>query len=529
LLLLSGIGLRAFKLDTIPGGMLSDEALVISSTTRAIEENKIHIYHKDHPHAESMHGLIQYILPVFTKSTIDSHRIYAFIFSLILLLVFFLTTKHLLESSRFSIWATSFLVLNFWNIFFSRIFCTITCVLIFIVISNYLFIKVITKPNRKLLLLLILTNILGFLYFTSFRIIILHQFLLFFVFGHNFKHPYRTLITSIGFCIVFLMGLMWISDTPISQIISRGISDYSRVKADTLTNIFYSVFLPIVKPPIWYSYYSEKFMGSDMTYALYGASSFFVLGYVQTICLFGGIILGIKSWVTTLKKERFFSSFEWQHPHNIAKVTTSSLAILFILIVGIAGPSYGRLLPMVLFYSFIQAFFVLKAFEYLSSKGPQLQRWGTTLFSLFLLFMPIESFCSLEKLETNNTVGLAFHKNTVRMLEKLKAENQPNSPVKYVYCAVSYYVCKYYQSSIPNLKIFTSNINLKILKYTEKGSEIKLYWPQYPPYKTFYFSRQTSVPLHLDKSDFKKQFNIIEIQDYLENDQKVYSEIRLKF
>jgi len=509
--------------------MLSDEAMVISNTTKALEVNQIHVYYKDHPHAEAMHGLIQYILPVFTKSTIDSHRIYAFIFSLILLLIFFLTTKNLLDSSKFSVWATSFLVLNFWNIFFSRIFCTITCVLIFIIVSNYLFIKVITKPSRKLLLLLILTNILGFLYFTSFRIILLHQLLLFFVFGHNLKNPYRTLILSIGSCVVFIMGLLWISDTPISQIISRGISDYSRVKADTLANIFYSVFLPFIKPPTWYSHYSEKFMGSDMTYALYGTSSFLVLGYVQTICLLGGIILGIKSWITAFKSRQFFSNFEWQNPRNMSKISILSLAILFTLTVGIAGPSYGRLLPLVLFYSFVQAFFVLKTFDYFNSKGLQLKRWGTAIFSLFLICMPIEGYLAIQKMESNNTVGVSFHKNTVKMLEKLKTENRPNSPVIYVYCAVSYYVCKYYQSSIPNLKIFTSNINLKTLKYTEKGNEIKLLWPQYPPYKASYFSRQTSVPLHLDKRDFKRQYNVVDIQDYLENGQKVYSEIKLQF
>jgi len=182
ILFLAGIGLRCYKLFNMPGGMLNCNGTDLNIAFQAFHQNNypLYVFLSSNQVREALHGYIQHLLPVLGANQINSQKIYAFILSIVcILLLFYLIKLSLgLETAFIS---TIMILFNFWHLYSSRILASFNGVIFFILISTIVFLKILallekgqTENLKRWLFLIILINILGFFYYVSFRIVVLN-------------------------------------------------------------------------------------------------------------------------------------------------------------------------------------------------------------------------------------------------------------------------------------------------------------------------------------------------------------------
>ncbi len=501
-LLLAGLVIRTYQIYNIPGGILNDEAVIMDNIKDAIEKDEITPYKKTYPHIENQHSLIQYFLPQLIDNEFDSYKIYALMSSLLLIVLFFIFIQILSKSTFLAMISTVFLLNNFWHIFYSRIFCTVSGILIYMTLSTFLFLQyLVNKREHWLLVLLIVVNIGGFFYYTSFRVLLFHQIIILLLFQKKARIPLKTIIVAFVSFIVCIGFILWVTDTSLNTMILRGTPNFTRIQAQPLSNIFYSLFLPFVKPPIQYSYYSDYFMGDPISYAFYFITDHFILGLAATIFLLVGIIGGFQKIYRMVKNELLLTIQQLPFVHFV------SLTLFISIIVGIAGPSYSRLLPLSVSCAMIGAFGFVICLKYALKISRKIFLYPALIILVGLLLMlPVESANQLVAVESNSMASLIFHKNTTQLLNLMDKNQDYHAKNKYIFCPESFYICRYYLRKVPNLNLFLEPaISPWII--SNLTQPLYIYWPKFPPYKSYYLKKRISFSLHFNHDSFLRDYS----------------------
>lgn len=473
--MLAGLYLRSFKLLSVPGGMLDDEAMVFDYSEKNFQSGKFKLYSPEYPHIEMLHGTIDHLLPKLSENRTTNQRAYAYIFGLLFFIFFFLIILSHSGSVLLACLTTTLLLYNFWHFYYSRIFCTVTVVLLPWLLSSYLFINL--KKANYFIWLLGLVNVIAFFYYTSFRIIIIAQVITIFGFRHALGLSYKTIFIGLGCCLLAVLSAFFATDTNFSHLVTRGFSNYSPVTPQVLLNIGFSFLLPFKKPPIDYSYYSDHFMGDPISYAFYDVTTSLILGWAGTFFYLWGLLVLIK-----------------KIPHLVRSQPVVFYYILTVFcltaaIIGIAGPSFSRLLPLTLIIAIISGYGIYCLLHYQGTYST----WLRAAVAIPLLLLPAETQRGIQRIEKSPINHLMFHHHAYAMLEYLKKERAGET--FFIFCMDMPDLCAYYQKYLPHAQIFY--LPSQLLEHLGSNKKPSVFWALYPQYPPHFFAKQFVFPLNL--------------------------------
>ncbi len=501
-LILAGIGLRFYKVGSIPGGVLDDEAAVINYTERSFSEKKWTPYWQNQATAETLHGVLQSFLPCFTEPFFDSYKYWASFFNIILLALFGFGIYYF-HSLRLALWSVAFLSLNYWHIFYSRISGTTTGVVFLVLLSSLLFIFILRKPSRLTLakwglVALFMVNLVGFFYYTSFRVVILAQFLVLILWYRRLEFSWPIILTTLITGLGTILLIYYYTETPINYLWGRGTFNVTNLnEPNPLLNIWYSLILPFWKPPVVFSYPSSHFMGDPISYAFYYGSSFFILGSTFTYFLFIGVLRFIK--------KTQFSELSINLKYLLL------LFVLFILIIGYAGPSFSRLLPLVLIFSILGGMGAIFIYDLLKIKGSKFSKVLRVSMTLLLFAtLPLLSAFRLAVMPNEQVVHFWFNNKSVQSLDIIAANSHYHLLKKYIVCPTNMELCRFYAKRIPNLKPLSYYGQIKQILTEKRVSDRSVYliWIDPPKIAPIHYQEMVSFSLDYNFTKLQRELPI---------------------
>ncbi len=539
LLIVVGTFIHFYKILDIPGGILNDEATVINYTTESFKKDRFTPYRESPHRVETLHGIMQSILPSFTVPEINNHRIYARVLCIFTIILFFIFTNQIVGQT-WAFYSTIMLWLNFWFVFYSRILCSMTGIIPLFLLSSIIFLKIIRRdiinPSTSFFkifqffwlwpLFLFIINIIGFFYYTSFRIVILTQFIISLLYYKKYRTTIRIILFTGLLGVMVTVAIFLITDTPLELIFLRGNWNIkSLTERNILANLFYSLLVPLIKPPISYSYFSKAFMGDSTSYSFYTVTNYFILGTVYSFFYLIGLLSTIKNFFMVLRPKKYL---------KLSLLPTIYIILLFLfllLIIGIAGPSYGRLLPWCLGTSILAGYGLQVIYQKIDIINIQwLKRSCVFLLVGILILIPIQTFNLLANAEHSPVIALRFNKYPVLMFEALQSDKSWQNKTKFVFCPHNYTLCKYYSHKISNLLPVRHYLDIKqTIKFIPDSStflkeKIYLLWPYAPDYNDYIFANMFKplFNLNYELHDLNRHFNI-------EANEKIYLQNKFTF
>ncbi len=511
------MGLRSWNLAEIPGGVLDDDVRGLSYQKHAYKKHNYQLYRTRHNFVESLHCMFQGILPQFPKTELENSPYHGYVLSILVFLLWVLLLHKNSSSHLFTCLVVVFLVFNNWHFFYSRIFCTATGVLFFMLLSSWIFLKVPHSSFKILwLLFLLVINLLGLIYYPSFRIFVFSQLLLGFTYRRILGVKTTTLLIILVLGFLAILGLFIATDTPLSAFWYRSLSKIGVVKTNYLLNIWYSLIIPIIKPSVLYSKFSEVFIGDPISYAFYATSEKLIVGLTSTFFYLVGVLICI------FNSFRFIKSGKTISVDNFPVLYATVSFLLFTLIVGLAGPSFSRLLPLTLSSSLLCGV----GFRFCLDQSRFFTKRVRVALQLVLIIslvaMPVHAFDWLSKIPDNNIVRMFFLSNEKKLMDKLKEDPIYQKQHKFIYNLNFPYLCSYYQNIIPNMTCMFTLTN-KILK--KPVGRFYLYWPYYADFPKNLFAMSYRFKLRFNRLKYMNDPNLFKINLIRENNQPLFYEV----
>ena len=333
----------------------------------------------------------------------------------------------------------------------------------------------------------------------KFSIVVLTQLLVAILW---YKKGYLNLKTLFGTISVSALAILLIfitNDIPLRSLWGRGLRHFPLLSDfKILTNIGYSILMPLIKAPIdFYSKHSDHFSLDCVSKAFHDATPYWVLGYSYTcLYLWGIFTLAKKTWIWWYKNR----NLNYINKYLIYGITFS---IFYVIIIGIAGPSYARLLPFSIIISIITGLGINNLIHFIKKTKSSYQATTSLILLLTALFLiPYETYFLINKVQNNEATATWFNRNTISMFEKINSNKAYYKKTKYVICPHNMEICKLYSREIPNMTpvhsfteipsySFSSQHNNKVVK------KVYVFWPQYSNYADNFIS-------HSYKSDYNQ-------------------------
>jgi len=530
LLLLVGAGLRCHKLFQMPGGLLNCNAIDLNIALKAFSEKNFPLFVPlgNLDIREGLHSYIQHLLPPLADKLLDSHKLYALLLVFLCALLLFYMVKLTFDKET-AFYSNIMLLLSFWHIYPSRILGNHNGVVLLILLSSLVFLKILKltetqqfKDNKNILFrwltLILFINVIGFFYFASFRIVILTQLIVALLLHKRCRIAILTTSTTFALGIASVSIISIFNGLSLQSVIDRG-SRYLSQNPDfnPFLNIGYSILMPIVKAPAdLFNMNSTSFSPDCISQSFFDASPLLISGFSYTgFYLLGLIIVLYKTWLWLINDRKLSNV-------NIYLIYGSIFYLLFVLIIGIAGPSYTRLLPLSLVTAVICGIGIKNVLYFIKNIDHKfLSPLAVLLFITALSAIPLETFHLIKRANKSDAVVTWFNKKTVDMLERIKVNKAYNKRLKYVICPHNIQVCKFYAHSIPNLipvrtiheiKSHVAVINgfeNKKDKKNKKKEKVHILWPDYNPYAANYIRKPNQTVFHPNlNSEFIYKFDV---------------------
>ncbi len=456
-----------------PGGILNDKARIALGIKQMMDKEEFYPYYKEFPHAETMQGFLETLIPHWTTPNIKNHKIIALLMSFITLALFFLFLHTLSPVKNWKSFAFLMMGFNYWYIFYFRFLATSSHVLLLQIVSLLFFLKYLKERNLKWVTGLALINTIGFFYYTPMRVVLLLEFTFLLLFFKKLQLNFRHLALGVSLTLGGIFGVLLLTQMPMEIFWNRGLGNVQMVEPNYLTNIFYSFLMSFIAPPIQFSYYSSQFMGDPLSDAFFASIDLFPLGILYVVLMGTGLYYHVKS--VKKRNEKILD--------QTSQVFLLFYAIGFTLIIGTAGPSYSRMFGIKLN----------------SLKKPL---W-LVLFGFLLLTIPIGHLYQIKKWPENQLMGFILNRNLFNTLEHLHQFERDSKVNKFVICPHAKLLCDYYAESIPRLTSVVSipNIESLIRDNQKQNEESLVYWPVFEKHPTYYLENQ--LPFTVNIKDYQ--------------------------
>ncbi len=396
-----GVFLRCFDLNNTPRSVDIDEASILYWAKETLKWGKFYVYAPEGNAWEMLPGYLYH----FASNFFWSPRVLPNLWGLLDLWLVYLLAKRQF-SHQAGLMAAALLALSPWHIFFSRVVGTCMGLTTLVLWGFYLL-------PKKQSFWHMFRHCFGLLYYTIYRVFFIFEFLYYLK-----KKNYKQALWSI--CGALLFGLVVaISESPLTEIFTRGTYNFMDVKLNYAENIIWSFLVPFFPLAEQFRAITDHFM-SDYVHTGFNLA----LGFSPAPG-WGASLLFLGSLAILLRK-----------PKQITNLPLFVFIALMYVALAFMGPSHSRfqfLAPLI-------ALITVQGFEKLNTTN------SYKALSLGLALLLMQSTYFISNLSNENKMQAVFHSRYQRLSSTLQKELgiRANKTEVYVASFYGFRTARYY-------------------------------------------------------------------------------------
>ncbi|MCX6354726.1 MAG: glycosyltransferase family 39 protein [Candidatus Aureabacteria bacterium] len=462
-LIVLGIAARFYALGSIPPGLNNDEGVYAYYGIRYMTEGHLYLFAQNGFGQETAIGYFFAALAKIFGTSVLLIRLTMTILSSMLVMMFYLLGKEI-RGSAVGLLGAALAGGSFLLAFYGRIGYAASAIVLVNCISLYCLLRW-SKTSKPIWLILCgAFSVLGLMTYATFRVTIVFLAITCVLLRGGFK---RVLWGITG--AVVLPGLIYLLCVMISEgtpqlLLQRGLYNLRLPEFSVWENYAYSAMLFFRKPPVEFRFSSGKFLGDgvhQIIHDTFRTPEGFALSAIMLISLCAAVMRCSK-WVRAKDtKDPVLILLIW--------------VLLYFLLVGYVGPSYTRLLGVMVPLILLSACTVWSLIEYGRSCSGLL--WPGTLLGVLGIFLLIylEMFSRMSALGKDNKGALGlFDWNSVKMIEGARQRVERDERALF-FSTRGIDVMRYLTFDIPYHDTFCEFSVESVQKYLSDGRNLKLY------------------------------------------------------
>jgi len=455
--------IRVYALSTIPPGMDNDEGIYAYNGCRYLAQGDLHFFID---YGLKWETPIGYCIAVGTKlfgARILLIRYGAAAASIMLLLMFYLLGKSL-WNSRVGVLAAAFAGVSFLLVFYGRLGWCASHVLLIDCIAFYFLIRYFKKPRYRWLIACALFSYLGLATYATFRAMVAFLFLASCILGYGLRQRLCAVLGSVAAPVVgYLLSVRLVEGT-LRPILERGRHNIDLPHFSALRNYCCTLQLLFKRPPEGFNLISDRFFGDAVHALLYD-------NFKSPECVTLSLIIFFCTLAALVIVYRVVRKGEYRNP----LVVTVIWAFTYFIIVGYVGPSYTRLLGILIPLILLSAYVTDAAIFQCTRRS---RRQGIAVSMAIIAVAAIglgEVYGRLGKLGATNSHALfVFNGDQVQMIKNAKKRSETEERVL-LFSRSGREVVQYLTFDIPSHDSFTDFMFSHFSSYALEKKPMRLY------------------------------------------------------
>lgn len=443
LIILLGVVIRLYALDSIPPGLDNDEGIYAYNGCRYLAQGTFRMFVD---YGLKWETPIGYLFAVATRAfgaRVLVIRYLSALASILLLPLLYLLGK-CLWNPRAGTLAAAFAGVSFLLVFYGRLGWCASHVLLLECAALYGLLRFIDDGRYRWLMLCAGISFLGLATYATFRAMAAYLLLASCILGRGSCGRLRAALGSVAVPVTGYLLAVRVTEGSLKPVVERGMHNVTLPRFSAVQNYLHTLGLPFQKPPAEFRLISKRFFG-DAVHALlhdtFARPECAILSGVLVCCTGVALILAVR-------KAR---EGAWRDP----LILTVAWVAVYFAIVGYVGPSYTRMLGILPPMLLISGCVADKALACCSARST---RWGMVLGAAIAAVAALclcETFGRLLELgPSNSRARFTFNWNPVQMIANAKARGGAEDRVK-VFSAWGREAVQYLTVDIPFHETFT--------------------------------------------------------------------------
>jgi len=468
-LVILGVILRFYALESIPPGLNNDEGIYTFNALRYLTAGQLRLFVDYGFRWETAIGYVYALCATFFGCSVLLVRILSSLFSILLIVMFYMIGK-ILWNSTVALLSAALASISFLLVFYGRLGWCASHILLVDCVAFYFLLRYFRKEKYRWLLFCAIFSVIGLMTYATFRVMIIYFFFVCCACGQGLKRKVSGIAGAVIAPVIAYITAVFAIENSLRPVLERGMYNVYRPDFSAAGNYIYSLMLFFHKPPENFMGISNKFFGdgvNDLLYSSFLSPEGFVLSMVILFSLAVAIVL---CWSRLCRRE-----------YSDPVVLLSCWALIYFFVAGYVGPSYTRLLGILVPLLLISAYVLYKGFVF-ASRRPVWQGVLVTVGIIAVLVLSMsETWGRLRQLGKNNSGALIiFDWNAVQMIENAKKRSAPEERVL-VFCSWGIEAIQYLSFDIPFHDSFMDPSWVNFQRYEKEGRDERVFILQESP------------------------------------------------
>ena len=468
-LVVLGVILRFYALESIPPGLDNDEGIYAFNVLRYLTAGQLRLFVDYGFKWETAIGYVYALCATFFGSSVLLVRILSSLFSILLIVMFYMIGKSLWNSTV-ALLSAALASISFLLVFYGRLGWCASHILLVDCVAFYFLLRYFREEKYRWLLFCAIFSVIGLMTYATFRVMLIYFFFVCCVCGQGLKRKVSGISGAVIAPVIAYITAVFFIENSLMPVLERGMHNVSLSDFSAAENYIYSLMLFFHKPPEHFRLISNKFYGDGVHKFLYDSflsPEGFVLSMVILFSMGVAIVL---CWSRLCRGE-----------YSDPVILLSCWALIYFVVVGYVGPSYTRLLGILVPLLLISAYVLYRGIVF-ASRRPVWQGVLVTVGIIAVLVLSMsETWGRLRQLGKNNSKALrTFNWNAVQMIENAKKRSAPEERVL-VFSFWGREAIQYLSFDIPFHDSFTDSSWVNFQRYEREGRDERVFILQEGP------------------------------------------------
>ena len=463
ILIILGVLLRLYDLRNIPPGLNNDEGVYAYYSLRYLTDGHLYVFAKSGFGQETSIGYCYALLSKLFGISVLLIRAFSSLLAILILLMFYQIGKYLWDRNV-ALFASSLAGISFLLIFYGRIGYPASCVLLVAGAAFYSLLRYLESGKYRWGIFCAALSLLGLLTYATYRVMIVYLFIISLLMGRGGKKRVVGVIFAAFAPVAMYLGCILRAEGSLRPIFERGMHNLRVPEFSAWNNYLYSFLLFFYKAPREFGIVSRKFFGDGVHLSLYDAFSRpegIVLSMIMFACLAASVVVCY----------RRIRSRQYRDPVVLLVIW----AMFYFLIIGYVGPSYTRLLGILVPLMLLSAYIMHSTVIWFCQRGGWQRRAMSGAVVLLLIIVLAETMWRMGRLGESNPQALFLYDwNAVKMIEQAKARSSPEDRVL-VFSSFGIDAMKYLTFDIPYHDNFSNFAISHFQQYEKEKRPKRLY------------------------------------------------------
>jgi len=407
--MLLGIALRFYGLESLPPGLNNDEAIFGYYGLYHLSRGEFCLFARGGLRWDALFCYYYGFVAHQFGNNVLSIRIPSAVLSALLIVMFYLLGRTLWDR-HVGLVSAALAGGAFLLIYYGRMGISGAHVLLLDCVALYFLLLFFQRKKLRWLIPCFLFSLIGLMTYATFRVIEAFFFIACILLGAGMKQKICGLIGSFFAPLAAYVGMvLWVEGST-SPILKRGAYNINRPEFSAAENYMRTFLLFFKRLPNEFGIQSSKFL-SDGFHLLIFDSFPRPEGTLLSMLMVASLAVSLYFCYRSMRQKRYGD------PVILMLIFT----LLYFLVVGYAGPSYSRMLGILIPLILLTGFVLCRTVEWLSGMGPFVRVAGGALMLVLAAAVLGEGVLRLRRLGVDNPRALFLHDwNAMKLAEKAR-------------------------------------------------------------------------------------------------------------